>query len=101
MSPTASLPMSSTMSPTTQSQSMAPRISPRLYVEVLGFWTTEFVARKLALYRDAGIDDVVICIDDSRACTKDDLPEHPRVLHFHKRVTTLASPLLSLLALEQ
>lgn len=66
----------------------------RVYVEIVGFWTIEFLQRKLALYRAAGIADVVLCIDDSRGCSDDELPDDMPVLRYAKRMTMLASRLM-------
>lgn len=66
----------------------------RLHVEILGFWTPEFLARKLALYRDAGIADVVLCVDDSRGCDPGELAPELPVLRYSKRVAPLAAALL-------
>jgi predicted nuclease of restriction endonuclease-like RecB superfamily len=38
----------------------------RCYVELVGFWTRDYLARKIAAYRDLG-DQVVLCVDTKRA----------------------------------
>jgi predicted nuclease of restriction endonuclease-like RecB superfamily len=65
----------------------------RTYVEVLGFWTREFLERRSDLYTAAGLDDVVFCVDESRGCTKEELPEHVPVIGYAKRTTALAMAL--------
>lgn len=65
----------------------------RVYVEIVGFWTTEFLERKLALYRAAAVE-IVLCVDDSRGCSEDDLPDDMPVLRHAKRVTALAPQLM-------
>ena len=69
------------------------RSGRRTYVEIVGFWTVEFLRRKADLYRVAGIDDFVLCADESRACAKDDVPGDLPVVFYSKRVATLASEL--------
>ena len=39
----------------------------RWYLELVGFATADYLAAKLARYRAAGIDDVLLCVDDARA----------------------------------
>jgi predicted nuclease of restriction endonuclease-like RecB superfamily len=39
----------------------------RWYVEIVGFSTTEYLATKLARYRDAGITTAVLCVDLANA----------------------------------
>lgn len=38
----------------------------RTYVELVGFWTREYLERKLASYRELGLE-VVLCVDTARA----------------------------------
>lgn len=66
----------------------------RLHVEILGFWTPEFVARKHALYRGANAGDVVLCVDESRGCDPGELAPELPVLRYSKRVGPLAAALL-------
>jgi hypothetical protein len=54
------------------------------FVEIVGFWTPEFLARKLERYRSAGITRVLLCIDESRGCSADEVP--PAAIGFTKRV---------------
>jgi predicted nuclease of restriction endonuclease-like RecB superfamily len=56
----------------------------RWYVEIVGFWTAEFLASKLARYREGGITHVVLCIDESRGCADDTVPSD--ALGFTKHV---------------
>jgi predicted nuclease of restriction endonuclease-like RecB superfamily len=60
-------------------------IDGRWYVELVGFWTREHLVRKLERYREAGITDVILCIDETRACADDDLPAG--VVGFTRRVS--------------
>ena len=53
------------------------------FIEIVGFWTTEFLARKLERYRSAG-SRVVLCIDETRGCAGGDVP--PATVGFTKRI---------------
>lgn len=44
------------------------------YVEIIGFWTAEYLARKRATYESAGLR-VVLCVDDARGCAGEDPPD--------------------------
>jgi predicted nuclease of restriction endonuclease-like RecB superfamily len=56
------------------------------YVEIIGFWTAEYLARKLARYREAGITHVIFCIDELRTCADDVPPAGARVIGFRRYV---------------
>jgi predicted nuclease of restriction endonuclease-like RecB superfamily len=58
----------------------------RWILEIVGFWTPEYLARKLALYRRAGLRNLILCIDDERQCADGDLPLGARVLRFRRHV---------------
>jgi predicted nuclease of restriction endonuclease-like RecB superfamily len=54
------------------------------FVELVGFWTAEYVRKKLAIYRDAGVD-VILCLDAGGAC--DDDEQLAEALPFTKHVS--------------
>jgi hypothetical protein len=62
----------------------------RWLVEIVGFWTPDYLARKLALYRAADLSNLILCIDDERQCAPGDLPAGTPVLRFHRRVDVRA-----------
>ena len=53
------------------------------YVELVGFWTGEYLARKRAAYEAAGLR-VLLCVDEQRGCSGEELP--PGVVGYTKRV---------------
>jgi predicted nuclease of restriction endonuclease-like RecB superfamily len=55
----------------------------RRYVELVGFWTSESLRAKLALYTDAGVS-VVLCIEDSRGCGEEPAIDDPRILRYER-----------------
>ena len=65
----------------------------RWLLEVVGFWTPEYVARKLALLRTAGLPNLILCIDETRNCAAAELPPSSRVVPFRRRIdaTTVLS----------
>jgi len=62
----------------------------RWLLEVMGFWTPDYVARKLALYRKARRSNLVLCIDEARNCAAADLPAGALIIRFRRRVDPVA-----------
>jgi uncharacterized protein len=59
-------------------------------VEIMGFWSADYVARKLDLLRRANLTNLILCLDETRACGESELPAHARVVRFRRRVDPLA-----------
>jgi predicted nuclease of restriction endonuclease-like RecB superfamily len=62
----------------------------RWLVEIVGFWTPDYVARKLAQYRRARVSKLILCIDEARNCAEADLPLWALVVRFRRRVDPAA-----------
>ncbi len=62
----------------------------RWLLEIVGFWTPDYVARKLASYRSARLSNLILCIDESRNCAEADLPVGALVVRFRHRVDPAA-----------
>jgi predicted nuclease of restriction endonuclease-like RecB superfamily len=62
----------------------------RWLLEIVGFWTPEYVARKLAHYRSARLSNLILCIDEERNCASADLPASASVVRFRRRVDPTA-----------
>lgn len=60
--------------------------SRRFALEIVGFWTHRYVAEKLAHYRAAGVERVILCVDERRCCSEAELPPRARVLAFKTRI---------------
>jgi len=58
----------------------------RFFIEILGFWSADYFARKLALLREAGIRNLILCVDETRVCSDDPLPLYARIVRFHRRI---------------
>ena len=58
----------------------------RWLVEIVGFWTPDYVARKLALYRSARLSNLILCIHEARNCAAADLPPGALVVRFRRRL---------------
>ena len=64
--------------------------SRRWLLEIVGFWTPDYLRRKLALYRTASVANLILCIDEDRACAAGDLPVGAIVVRFRRRVDAVA-----------
>ena len=62
----------------------------RWLLEIVGFWTPDYVANKLALYRRARLTNLILCIDEDRNCAEADLPSAALVVRFRRRVDAAA-----------
>ncbi len=58
----------------------------RALLEIVGFWTPEYLERKLSALRRAKVGPLILCIDANRNCSDGDLPEHASVVRFKRRV---------------
>ena len=58
----------------------------RWLLEIIGFWTQEYLTEKLRRLRAAGIERLILCIDEGRCCSEADLPADARVVRFQKRI---------------
>jgi predicted nuclease of restriction endonuclease-like RecB superfamily len=58
----------------------------RFLVEIMGFWSADYVARKLALLREAGLCNLILCVDETRICGDDPLPQDARIVRFRRRI---------------
>lgn len=65
-----------------------PRAEPerRWLVEMVGFWTPEYLVGKLERLREARIANLVLCIDEERNVGRGDLPEAARVVRYRRKV---------------
>jgi predicted nuclease of restriction endonuclease-like RecB superfamily len=68
------------------------RIHPerRALVEIVGFWTPQYLAAKLEHLRQAALPAFVLCIDEERACTREELPAGLPVVRYRRRVDAAA-----------
>jgi len=60
--------------------------SRRWLLEIVGFWTPRYLADKLARLRAAGIERLVLCIDQNRHCADGELPAGARLVPYKQRI---------------
>ena len=65
------------------------RSADRVLVEIVGFYTPEYIASKLACFREAKLERFIVCVDESLACDAGAIAAS-RVLRFRRRVDAAA-----------
>ncbi len=65
-----------------------PRSDParRWLLEIVGFWTPEYLSQKLQRLREARIPNLVLCLDEERNVGEGDLPEASKVIRYRRRI---------------
>jgi predicted nuclease of restriction endonuclease-like RecB superfamily len=58
----------------------------RWLLEIAGFWTPEYLANKLKRLSSAGLERLVICIDERRSCADPEIPRDARLLRYKSRI---------------
>jgi uncharacterized protein len=64
--------------------------SRRFLIELIGFWTPEYLARKLNLLRAADVSGLILCLNEDRRCAEGDLPEDARIVWYRRRIDVAA-----------
>lgn len=75
------------------------RLAPRrqVWIELIGFWTPEYLERKLSTLAAANLPNIVLCIDNALGCGEARIPAGARVVRFRGRV----DPKAVLVAIEE
>ncbi len=60
--------------------------SQRWFIEILGFWTRDYLERKLQLYARARIPNLIFCVDAARKVDDEQLPEAARVVRYKRKI---------------
>jgi predicted nuclease of restriction endonuclease-like RecB superfamily len=58
----------------------------RWLLEIVGYWTAEYVERKLVALRRARIDKLIVCIDDARTCEDEAIHALGHVVRYRRSV---------------
>jgi predicted nuclease of restriction endonuclease-like RecB superfamily len=64
--------------------------SRRVLLEIVGFWTPRYLRSKLERLRDADVQNLILCIDDSLNCADDALPEIAHIIRYKRRIDAAA-----------
>jgi hypothetical protein len=55
-------------------------------LEILGFWTPEYLREKQKRLQAAGIERFLLCVDQNRECTEPDPAPDPRIIRYRSRI---------------
>lgn len=66
------------------------RPEKRWLLEIVGFWTAGYLADKLRALRLAKIEDLILCIDEDRNCSVEELPDNAVVVRYRRRIDPAA-----------
>jgi uncharacterized protein len=58
----------------------------KFLLEIVGFWTREYLEKKLATLRRANLANLIVCVDADRGCSEGDLPLGAQVVRFRKAI---------------
>lgn len=58
----------------------------RWILEIVGFWTRDYLQNKLDDLRSAKIDKLIVCVDAGRKCDDSELPESTRIVRYRRRI---------------
>lgn len=58
----------------------------RWLLEIVGFWTPDYLRHKLARLRAARLSNLIVCIDADRNCTDEELPPNTPVIRYRKKI---------------
>jgi predicted nuclease of restriction endonuclease-like RecB superfamily len=56
------------------------------WLEIVGFWTPQYLEKKLAGLRQAGLRRIILCVDADRACSEEELPRGAELVRFRRRI---------------
>jgi uncharacterized protein len=56
------------------------------WLEIVGFWTPEYLSKKVAQLRAAGLSRLILCVDESRRCAPGELEALGAVVYFRRRI---------------
>lgn len=62
----------------------------RVFIELIGFWTPDYLAKKLERLSKSGITNMILCIDEERVCNDKDLPPGLPIVRYRRRVDAAA-----------
>jgi predicted nuclease of restriction endonuclease-like RecB superfamily len=62
----------------------------RFLLEIVGFWTRDYLERKLSALRKAALSNLILCIDEERNCAESEMPVGAMVVRFRRRIDPAA-----------
>jgi predicted nuclease of restriction endonuclease-like RecB superfamily len=58
----------------------------RWLLEIVGYWTPDYLRKKLERLREAKIPNLLLCVSDKLNCAEEDLPSGAAIIRFRKKL---------------
>jgi len=58
------------------------------FLEIVGFWTTEYIKNKIEKLKMAKITNLIICVNSALNCSENDFPDCSKVIFFNRHIDT-------------
>jgi hypothetical protein len=58
----------------------------RWLLEIVGFWTPDYLRHKISRLRAARLSNLIVCIDTERNCVDEELPRSALVLRYRRKI---------------
>ncbi len=58
----------------------------RWFLEIVGFWTADYLQHKLANLHLAGMQRLIVCVDAKRGCSEQDLPAGAHLVTYERKI---------------
>jgi hypothetical protein len=58
----------------------------RWLLEIVGYWTADYVRRKLSMMKAARVERLIVCIDEERCCADDHLEIDACVVRYRRKI---------------
>lgn len=55
-------------------------------LEIIGFWTTDYLQKKLQRLKAANVDNLILCINGALNCADGDFPTGANVIHYRNKI---------------
>jgi predicted nuclease of restriction endonuclease-like RecB superfamily len=62
----------------------------RFLLEIVGFWTRDYLESKLSSLRKAALTNLILCIDEERNCAESEMPVGATVVRFRRHIDPAA-----------
>lgn len=62
------------------------RLGERWLLEIIGFWTPEYIHKKLTSFREAKLSNLILCINQKHNCSETSLPPNAKIVYYKRKI---------------
>lgn len=62
--------------------------SRKWFLEIIGFWTPDYLSRKLEQLERAGITNLILCVDEKLGCAENTFLRRSRTIFYQRKINT-------------